>query len=248
MQERLVKRLACTDSTNSVAWALAREGAPAGTVVVAEAQTQGRGRLARAWVSPPAAGLYFSMILRPTLAVKDLAKIPLAAAVAVCQAVEAHCALQPAIKWPNDLLWGGRKFGGILTETGPIRTGANLVVLGIGLNVTTPPTAFPAALQDRATSLLLATGQAFGKEALLSAVLARLDLVMARLAGADFAALLNEWRRRDALQGATLSWLTPGGEVVSGVALGLDDEGGYRIRDRAGVIHEVLSGDLALRL
>ena len=121
MSERGIIRLKVTESTNSVALVMGREGAATGTVVVAESQTGGRGRLNRQWISPPDTGLYFSLILRPELAPENLARVTLAAGLAVCKAVETECGVLPAIKWPNDLLLDGKKFGGILTETGPIQ-------------------------------------------------------------------------------------------------------------------------------
>lgn len=247
LDKRVVRRLASTASTNSVALLMAGQGEPAGSVVVAETQTKGRGRLGRGWLSPPGTGLYFSMILRPSMAWQDLVKIPLAAGVAICKAIEKECGLAPKLKWPNDLLLGGKKFGGILTETGPVTAGASFVVLGVGLNITTPKTDFPPPLQARSTSLFLHTGRVFDKEKLLSAIVLQIDNIVPRMEAGEFSEIFNEWRARDTVQGAVLSWLTPPhGEVIRGVALGLNDAGGYQIRDNAGVVHEVLSGDLSI--
>lgn len=249
-EKRLIKRLASTESTNTVAMEMARQGAPAGTVVVAETQTAGRGRLARTWLSPPGAGLYFSVILRPSLLAADLPKITLAAGVAACQAIESQCAIAPRIKWPNDLLLGGRKFGGILTESEPQAgsdpQGGYLVILGIGLNVTTPTDFFTGDLAKQATSLLEFSGRSFSRETLLWAILERIDSIIQQVESIGFQDVLFEWRKRDAMLGESLAWMTAGGLVVSGEALGLDDSGAYHIRDAAGTVHEVLSGDLNL--
>lgn len=242
---RPARLLASTASTNSDALALGRGGAATGTLIVAETQTGGRGRLGRSWLSPPGAGLYFSLILRPRLAPVDFPKITLAAGLAVCRAVEEETGLSPAIKWPNDLLLDNRKFCGILTEGDPLSSDP-LAVLGIGINVTTPFAAFPEALRAKATSLLAHSGTLYARGRLLAAVLSRLEAVLARLEGGDFATILAEWRKRDALLGKRLSWVTPAGAIVTGIALGPDEEGVLHLQGDTGIIHEVLSGDLDL--
>ena len=237
-----------TKSTNEVALNLGRQGEVAGVLVVAESQTCGRGRLGRAWVSPPGQGLYFSIILRPRLEPADLAKITLVAALAVCKAVEGVTGLAPGIKWPNDLLLAGEKFCGILTETGALSVGEpSLVVLGIGLNVSTQLDLFPTELRERVTSLVAAGGEFIARGELLAAIIKEVEVEVARLEQGEFAAVLVDWRRRDATLGKRLAWLTPAGKVVEGVSLGPDETGALHIRDDGGQEHEVLSGDLQLR-
>lgn len=244
---RAVHFLEQTDSTNSVAMALAREGAPAGTVVVAESQSAGRGRLARQWFSPAGSGLYASLILRPTLPLHDLPRITMAAGVALCRAVARATGVTPQLKWPNDLLLQGRKCGGILTETdGLLAAGPPLVILGMGLNVNTPLAVFPAELRDKVTSLAATTGQEFLRGPLLEALAEEVEAVVHRLEGGDFAGILAEWRQHDGLLGQRLAWCTPQHTVVTGVSLGPDQEGRLHIRDEQGTIHEILSGDLTL--
>ena len=250
MKTRLMKRVAQTESTNLLALEMGKQGAAAGTVVVAETQTRGRGRLQREWFSPPGTGLYFSMLLRPQLDPIDLPKITLVAGVAICQALEQVCQLSPGIKWPNDLLVEGKKIGGILCETGPV-TGTNdsrgiLVILGVGLNITTPESVFPEQVRGKATSLLAATGREFDKDTILNAVLDRIDAAMARLEAGGFSTVLEQWRTRDVLLGKTLSWLNPAGLVVTGRALGIDGSGQYHVRDTRGRVHRVISGDINL--
>jgi BirA family transcriptional regulator, biotin operon repressor / biotin---[acetyl-CoA-carboxylase] ligase len=243
---RPARLLATTGSTNLDALEAGRLGAAAGTLIVAETQTGGRGRLGRQWLSPPGTGLYFSVILRPRLIPADLPKITLAAGLAVCKGVEAETGLQPAIKWPNDLLLGGHKFCGILAESEFSPRNEPLVALGIGLNVNTPSTAFPAEFAGKATSLLIAAGRHYHRGPLLAAVLTNLDQALAQLEAGGFAKILAEWRQRDASTGRRLTWVTPAGAVVSGLSLGPDEEGVLHILDDAGVRHEVLSGDLTL--
>ena len=238
-----------TGSTNEVALGLGRQGEEAGTLVVAESQSCGRGRLDRAWLSPPGQGLYFSIILRPQLEPADLSKVTLVAALAVCKAVEEVTGLKPGIKWPNDLLLAGKKFCGILTETGSLVMGKRpLVVLGIGMNVSTGLDDFPVDLRERVTSLRIAGGLSAARGELLAKVVREIDVELARLEQGGFADALQDWRCRDATLGKRLSWLTPAGEVVEGVALGPDEAGILHIRDDSGREHEVLSGDLHLRL
>jgi BirA family biotin operon repressor/biotin-[acetyl-CoA-carboxylase] ligase len=243
---RPAQLLVSTESTNSDALALGRQGAVEGTLIVAETQSRGRGRLGRAWLSPPETGLYFSLILRPRLAPADFPKITLAAGLAVCQAIEVEAGMSPAIKWPNDLLLAGRKFCGILAEGEPLADHGPFAVLGIGINVATPLNAFPGELQSKATSLLAHSGKHYTRGPLLAAILTRLEATLSRLEEGDFQGILAEWRQRDALLGKRFSWLTPSGAIVTGVALGPDEEGILHLRDDAGVVHEVLSGDLDL--
>jgi BirA family biotin operon repressor/biotin-[acetyl-CoA-carboxylase] ligase len=239
--------LETTDSTNTVAMALAHQGAANGTLVVAECQSAGRGRLARQWISPAGCGLYVSFILRPHLELADLPKATLAAGVALCRAVIRITGIAVQLKWPNDLLFDGKKCGGILTETtGIMGEGPVAVILGIGVNVNTPQAAFPEELQGKATSLAAARGREFLRGPLLAALVDEVGDVVGRMEQGEFAAILAEWRQHDGLAGQRLSWLTPQQIVVAGISLGPDAEGRLHIRDDHGAVHEVLSGDLNL--
>lgn len=244
-----INRYTTLKSTNTTALELGRKGALPWDVVIAETQTGGRGRLKRRWVSPPGMGLYFSVILRPELAAEEFPKITLAAGLAVCMAIEKACGLQPLIKWPNDLLLAGLKFGGILVEsevTYKGEPGSMLAVLGIGLNINTAATDFPTELQNTATSLAMASGKTFPREPILLEVLDQLKCQVMLLEQGNFAGILKKWRQRDAMVGKSLNWLTPSRQPVVGEALGINDRGLYHIIDASGVTHEVLSGDLTL--
>jgi BirA family biotin operon repressor/biotin-[acetyl-CoA-carboxylase] ligase len=214
-------------------------------VVVAESQSQGRGRLGKDWLSPPGGGLYCSIILRPRLASADLPKLTLAAGLAVSRAVEKSCGLTPRLKWPNDLWLEGRKFGGILAEAF-FETDTNLVILGVGLNVNSELALFPPSLRDRVTSLLRESGRSWPRSKLLTTIRQEILAVTTRLEEEGFGGILAEWRERDALYGRELDWLARDGQVVRGIALGPDRDGLLRIRDGLGRVHEVLSGDLTL--
>lgn len=243
---RRLRFLPDTDSTNQVALELAAAGEEQ-ALVVAESQRRGRGRLARSWHSPPGSGIYLSLLYRPRLAPADLAKLTLAAGLAVCLALEQTTGAQPGLKWPNDVLLEEKKCGGILCECRLAQDdNAAAVVVGIGLNVNTEAAQIPPELRERATSLFLATGRRWDRGLLLPALVEELDALVAELEEGRFPAILAAWRRRDALLGRELNWLTPTGTMVRGIALGPDAAGILHIRDSQGRVHEVMSGDISL--
>jgi BirA family biotin operon repressor/biotin-[acetyl-CoA-carboxylase] ligase len=179
-----------------------------------------------------------------------LPKITLAAGVAVCKAIELELGVLPKIKWPNDLLLDDKKFGGILSETGPVIETAvgqqTMVVVGIGLNIREPVGGFPPDLQATATTLSQHTDATVVKEDLLVLIADELDNIVAQLEKGGFQGILDQWKQLDGIKDRKLSWVTPQGEKVTGTSLGPDDDGMLRIRDREGRIHEVISGDLNL--
>ena len=201
-----------TDSTNERAKELADAGAPHGTLVTADEQSAGRGRQGREWTAPPRSAVLMSVVLRELDE-----RLPLTAAVAVADTVQADA----AIKWPNDVWIDGRKVAGILVEGRPQEGWA---VLGIGLNVTTRE--FPAELAGQATSLHLA-----GVEADVEAVLAGLLRALDDWLGAPPTRVLEAWRSRDALQGERVRW--SGGE---GIADGIDDSGALVVETSTGLV------------
>jgi len=248
--KREIIRLQVTESTNLEALEAGQKGAAPGTVVVADAQTGGRGRLNRSWLSRSGMGLYFSIILRPRLDPEHLPKVTLAAGLALCKAVEVEYSLSPEIKWPNDLLLDGRKFGGILTETESIAglgsIHPTLVVVGVGLNLFSPDVGLPVDLEGRATFISRHTDREISVEILLEACVVAIEEELQRLEKGEFPAILKEWMQRDASQGKVLTWVTPKSKVVTGLSQGPDADGVLRIRDQAGIIHTVLSGDVNL--
>jgi BirA family biotin operon repressor/biotin-[acetyl-CoA-carboxylase] ligase len=247
---RKIIRLNVTESTNSVALDAGRKGAVSGTVVVADTQTGGRGRLNRTWLSLSGMGLYFSIILRPKLAPEHLPKVTLAAGLALSKVVESEYSLSPQIKWPNDLLLDGRKFGGILTETEPVAgldsNYSTLVIVGVGLNLSKPEGGFPSDIKERATALSLHTSREISSEILLETCVAAVEKELQRLEKGEFPEILQEWMQRDACKDKVLTWVTPQGKEVTGVSLGPDPDGSLRIKDQTGDIHTVLSGDVTL--
>jgi BirA family biotin operon repressor/biotin-[acetyl-CoA-carboxylase] ligase len=222
-------------STNEVATTLANSGDHEGGVVIAEAQTAGRGRRGRVWFSPPGAGLYVSVLLAPARAVRTperaTALLTLAAGVALAEAVERVTGLAPAIKWPNDLLVGKRKLAGILAEGVASPTpppGLQSVVLGYGLNVSAA--SYPAELSDRVTSLESELGRRVDRAELCAQSLAMLAARYDDLLDARYDAILDAWRARSpGSRGLRVSWETPGG-TQSGVTIGVDEVGALLVR------------------
>jgi BirA family biotin operon repressor/biotin-[acetyl-CoA-carboxylase] ligase len=202
-----------TPSTNAVAAERVRAGEPAGLVVVAEAQTAGRGRLDRSWVSPPRAGLTFSVLLRPDLPPVQWPWLPLWTGLAVATALRERAGVDAELKWPNDVLVDGRKLCGVLAEVP--EPGA--VVLGIGLNVTTRAEELPHA---QATSLALAGGRTTDRDTLLRAVLRSLTSVLA-----DQDAARAAYRERCSTLGRHVRVELPADVVVEGTAQAVDDDG-----------------------
>lgn len=240
--------LESVDSTNRAAKELAVAGRPHGYAVVAASQKAGRGRLGRRWQSPPGKGLYATILLRPGLDIKDYSKITLTTGLAVCQVLEELSQLEVGLKWPNDIYICGRKCGGILVETSSLQgeAGDHFALVGIGINVNGDGRDFPADLQKTATSLFLESGKKYDILTLFTALRSKLLQLISQLALEGFSDILNQWRKRDMLVGKWMQWVTPAGEIVYGESLGVDDSGMLAVRDRSGIRHQVLSGDVTL--
>lgn len=240
--------LETVDSTNRVARELAAAGKPHGYAVVAASQKAGRGRLGKSWQSPSGKGLYSTILLRPGLDIRDYSKITLTAGLAVSLVLAEICQLNGELKWPNDIYISGRKCGGILVETSSLQGEAegHFALVGIGVNVNGDKGSFPPDLQESATSLFLESGKEYDILTVFEAIRFRLLQLISQLAGEGFNDILNQWRERDMLQGKWMRWLTPAGAVVYGESLGVDSSGMLSVRDRSGMIHEVLSGDVTL--
>src|SRR4030042_3752887 len=179
-------------STNDLAKELGSRNAPEGTLVVAESQSRGRGRLGRDWDSPPGLGLYVSLLLRPPLPPTEMPRITLTVAVAVVRALKRAAGVAPGIKWPNDLLVQGKKVGGILTEMETESDRNRHLVGGLGLNVNNRE--FPPPLHLTATSLALATGASFSRRLILQAWLEDFEALYDLFLNQAFAVILEEWR------------------------------------------------------
>jgi BirA family biotin operon repressor/biotin-[acetyl-CoA-carboxylase] ligase len=237
-----------TTSTNDVAAALAERGAREGAVVLAAAQTAGRGRLGRQWFSPPGAGLYFSVVLRSTRAAPFLT---LAGGVAVAAGIRAANGLPLEIKWPNDVVTAGtsgpsrrRKLAGILAEASTTTEGLQHVILGIGINL--GPSSYPVELADRATSIETELGRPVDAAGVFAEVLAALSAELDPLSRGESAGLLARWRRlAPSAAGSAIECDTPQGRVA-GIAAGVADDGALLVRvgDR---VERVIAGEVLWR-
>lgn len=237
---RLVREVRVVEeatSTNDLAAQLAIEG----LAVFAERQTAGRGRLGRRWESPARHGLWFSLAIRPGLAMRDWTRLTTWAAVAVAGGIEEAVCCRAAIKWPNDIHIGGRKVAGILIEAHA--RGEALAVVGIGVNAN--QLEFPPPLDATATSLRLVTGGLIDQEALAVAILDRLDTEWRRVEE-DFGGLIADASARSSLFGKRIRAVN-GDDVVEGIAEALDAHGGLCVRDAAGREHVLRGGEVTLR-
>jgi BirA family transcriptional regulator, biotin operon repressor / biotin---[acetyl-CoA-carboxylase] ligase len=236
------------DSTNTRAVELARAGAPEGTLVLAEEQTAGRGRLGRRWHAPAGSSLLFSLILRPDLAPSQAQRATMIVSLAAVEAIDAVTRLHAAVKWPNDVLVNGRKVGGVLTELGAGVSGAlDYVVVGMGLNVNLAVEDLPEVMTP-ATSLMREAGQRVSRLSLLLALLERVEYHLERMrrGGSPHEA----WRRRLATLGQHVVVGTPE-ETIEGLAEDVDADGALMVRtadDESGErIVRILAGDVTLR-
>lgn len=231
-------RLAETDSTQNTARALAEAGAPEGTVVWAEHQTHGRGRLGRAWLDEPGSNLLISTILRPESRFSQLPQLSLVAGVAVAEAIRGETGLPVTLAWPNDLLIHGRKVAGILAESFAPDDDATLVILGVGINVN--QTRFPADLAGQATSLALEAGRPFDRERLLSALVHSLEAWYRRWQTEGFAAVREAWVRASETLGERVAIE----EGVEGVAVDLAEDGALLVRTDTGALVRQVTGEV----
>jgi BirA family transcriptional regulator, biotin operon repressor / biotin---[acetyl-CoA-carboxylase] ligase len=230
-------------STNERARELAEEGAEHGTVVIAEAQSAGRGRRGRGWSSPPRKNLYFSIVLRPDLPPAQAPELTLVASVAICEALR-QAGVGAGIKWPNDVVASGKKIGGILTELAAEPDRVTWVVLGVGVNVNARAEDFPAELRGDATSVLLERGQPAPRALLAAACFTAIEDWVDVLLEKGFAPVREAWRERSVTLGRTVVASVEGREI-QGLAEDIDETGALLVRGPAG-LERIHSGDVAL--
>lgn len=234
-----------TDSTNTRAKYLANEGAPEGTVVVAEKQTQGRGRRGRTWFSPPGGGIYTSIILRPPIPPNEAPKLTLLTSVALAEALLSLTALEVKIKWPNDILIKGRKVAGILTEISTEMDRIDYVIIGVGVNVNTPREDLSPDIADTATSVLMETGKVFPRIVLLRAFLEWLEIYYEAFKTKGFDPILSRWTHLADIIGRRIR-VDLMDNVRVGKVLDVDKDGFLILQDRKGMIERIISGDVTL--
>lgn len=232
-----------TGSTSTVALRLAAEGAPHGTVVVAEEQNAGRGRFGRSWHSEKSSGIYVSVILRPALAPACAPVLTLMAGLAARRAVEVSAGVAPDIRWPNDLLLNGKKMGGILTEMNAELDRIHFIVIGIGLNVNHRE--MPPDLKPIATSLCLESHRAYSRIHILAALLKELQHFYSVLLEEGSAAIVRRWELASSFaRGKRIRVCRVSGQAF-GITQGLEPSGALRVRYEDGREEPLISGEIA---
>jgi len=234
-----------TTSTSDIVEKLARDGVDEGIVVFAESQTKGRGRLGRKWISPAGKGLWFSILLRPRIRLQEATQLTIASGVALRRAIQSETGLPATIKWPNDILVGGKKVAGILTELRAELDRVAYAMVGIGVDVNLNANDFSADLKKTATSLKLEVGAAVGRAELAVRILRELDLDYRRIREDGFEAVADEWEKHCATIGHQVQIRVADREIC-GRAESLADDGSLLVRTEHGHLESVIGGDVAL--
>lgn len=232
------------DSTNNVAKKLADQGAPEGTIIVAEEQTGGRGRINRTFLSPYAKGVWFSLILRPDISPMEVAKMTLLAAVAVARSIRRHGLADCGIKWPNDILVQGRKMVGILTELNGSAEKVNYIIMGIGVNTDIMADDLPEDLKSIVTSFAR-EGIRVSRLALLETLLAEIERLYDTVCRQGFSQVLAEWRFLSCMLGQEVT-VSSVNRTFSGMARDIDENGNLLVDTAAGT-EVVMAGDIHVR-
>lgn len=230
-------------STNTLASGLCEKGALHGTVVIADSQTRGRGRLGRSWISPPGVNIYMSLILKPSMEPKEVVLLTLMAAVACANALTKETGLKVEIKWPNDLMVQDKKLGGILTESRSLHGKMTSAIIGLGLNVNIGMEVLPAEIRGIATSVKAETGIEYSRVRLIAAILNSMDFWYNRLLKAERTAVLEEWKKLNSTLGRPVSVFI-GAEALKGIAEDIDEEGMLLVRLPTGSLKRIMAGDI----
>ena len=238
---RQIVYLPSVDSTNRRARQLAAEGAPHGTLVIADEQTAGRGRRGRGWISPAGEGVFMSLILRPQSHPSEVARLSMQTALAVALSIAQTTGLDARIKWPNDIVCGGRKVCGMLLEMNADEQTVHDVVAGVGINV--HQTQFAPEIAQSASSLDLLLGEKVNRAALVRTFLEAFEAADALAAQGG---LMDAYRARSATLGQRVQVIAPAGSFT-GVALAVTDSGSLIVEDEEGQRREVLAADVSVR-
>jgi len=226
-------------STMDMALQLAIKGSPDGTIILAESQTKGRGRLGRNWFSPKYKGIYLSLILRPEILPNQAPLLTLMSAVSICEAIKEKTGITCQIKWPNDILIHHKKLGGILTELNAETDLSRFVVIGIGLNVNNDKKTLPAG----ATSLKEQKKEELNRLDLLQEILRKIEASYFVFQRKGAQPIIDEWREWSISLGRRVRVICQK-EHIEGQSLDIDIDGGLLIRNDAGLTHKVMSGDV----
>jgi len=228
-------------STNTIAYNLAKSGAKEGTVVIAEKQTKGKGRLSRAWFSPKEKGIYLSVILRPEMTPFKAPVMTLMAAVSLAQAIRENADAPAFIKWPNDILINDKKAAGILTEMEAEADSVKFLILGIGINVAAKLSELPKG----ATSIMREVGDFVTRPGLVKVLLERLERNYLLIQKEGFLPIRTEWRNLSVTLGCRVK-ATCMHKEIEGEAVDIDSDGALKIRLDNGFYEKVMAGDLTL--
>jgi BirA family biotin operon repressor/biotin-[acetyl-CoA-carboxylase] ligase len=233
------------DSTQNAAREMAAQGAAEGTVVTAETQTAGRGRMGRSWHSPPGGNLYATIILRPTMPLSEVARLSLVAGVAAADAISQVTPGIVALKWPNDIWLRGRKTGGIIAEAVTNDDGSlACVLLGIGLNINLSAHDIPVELRDKATSVRIAIGHPCDRIELARSLFSLLDSRYTETQAHGFESVRPVWESYSALTAKRVS-IVENGRRISGIVRGIDAGGALMLATEAGV-ERIVAGEVSV--
>jgi BirA family biotin operon repressor/biotin-[acetyl-CoA-carboxylase] ligase len=230
------------ESTNYRAFTLAGEGQPEGTAIVADSQTQGRGRMQRVWLSPPDLNLYTSLILRPTLSAALSSPLTIMAGVAVAELLAGYCPQQVQLKWPNDVLINNKKVSGILTEMKTTGNKVEFVIIGIGININMQKNDFSLPLEPIATSLRIEMGKSIDRVELTVKLYEKIGLFYQLLLDEGIKPIRELWLSYAQLLERFVE-VAFGEEVYRGMVTGMDEAGALIIRDERGEQRRVIAGD-----
>ena len=239
-----ISRLNEVSSTNDIAKTLAFNGCEEGTVVLAQRQTSGRGRLSRKWISPEG-GLWFSIILRPKMLLEDSNLLNVLAPVPICRVIRDKLGLNAAIKWPNDILIDGKKVCGILIENSIMSGKFEFSVIGVGINTNICPLSLPRELEDKATSLKYELNQEIDNDKFLESILSEIGLYYNIFRTGELDSLLNEWKELSCVLGQEIMAYSEG-ESLDGKALDIDDKGNLIIQINNGDIRRISSASIRI--
>ncbi|MBT2701531.1 biotin--[acetyl-CoA-carboxylase] ligase [Bacillus sp. ISL-40] len=231
------------ESTQKLAHHFASEDAPEGTVIIAEEQLSGRGRMARKWHSPKYTGIWMSMIIRPNIPLSNAPQLTLLAAVAIVQAIEEMTDLIPEIKWPNDILINGKKVTGILTELQAEADLIHSIIIGIGINVNQKKEDFPLELQEIATSLFIEDGETVSRAELIRSIFKHFEKLYTLYLEQGFLPIKLLWEGYAGNIGKYIKARTLT-NTIEGKALGITNDGVLQLEDLTGTIHHIYSADI----
>ncbi|MBP2631881.1 MAG: birA 1 [Firmicutes bacterium] len=244
---RLILRYDVLDSTNTKAMKLAKDGAVEGTVVIADRQSLGRGRLGRAWQSPAGKGLWFTLILRPEILPEFGAQATLLMAVAVVEALEKVTGLTTRIKWPNDIVVDNKKLCGILSELTLTEEGIDYAIVGVGININLDREDFKEDLAERASSVFLQTGKIWDRDIILTAILKSFEKWYNSWHKNGFFDIREEWQSKNCTLGNVVSVKDNDREIFCGTAMNIDDYGCLQVRSKDGITKTFDFGEISIR-